>query len=126
MKTFKYFSMMLAMLVCSIGFVSCSSDDDDDDPNNASIYGTWVWVNEKNKDIVTTLVLNANGTGVRTDTKGTISITIPFEFKYKEEDNLITIIPTVSGEDAEEFKGTYEIIVTQTSMSFGGVTFKRS
>lgn len=124
MKTFKYFSMMLAMLVCSIGFVSCSSDDDDDD-NNTSIYGTWV-NNDDRDDVVTTLVLNANGTGVYSVTEDEVSITVPFEFKYKEEDNLITIIPTGSSDLAKSLKGTYEIIATQTSLSFGGVTFKRS
>ena len=29
MKVFKYFSMMLVMLACSIVFVGCSDDDDD-------------------------------------------------------------------------------------------------
>lgn len=41
MKTLKYFSMMLVMLVCSIGFVSCSDDDDDGNGNVETLVGTW-------------------------------------------------------------------------------------
>ncbi len=37
MKTFKYFSMMLAMLVCCMGFVSCSDDDDDNNFSGSAI-----------------------------------------------------------------------------------------
>lgn len=46
-KTFKYMSMMLAMLACTTTFVACGDDDDDDNngggnvSSNADLVGTW-------------------------------------------------------------------------------------
>lgn len=90
MKTFKYFSMMLAMLVCSIGFVSCSSDDDDDTnaSTSNSIYGTWV---EEGDDYVLEFTLNNNGSGNYRLTEGKRSETGPFEFGYDNEEKVLTI-----------------------------------
>lgn len=39
MRRFKYFSMLLAMLVWSVGFVACSSDDDDDNKDDVEVPG---------------------------------------------------------------------------------------
>lgn len=37
MKTFKYYSIMLVMLVCCVGFASCSDDDDDDNSTSNEV-----------------------------------------------------------------------------------------
>lgn len=38
-KTFRFFGMMLCVMLMAVGFTACSDDDDDD--KNPSIVGTW-------------------------------------------------------------------------------------
>ena len=37
----KYLFFLLALVVTSLAFVSCSDDDDDDNQYNSAIVGTW-------------------------------------------------------------------------------------
>ncbi|MBQ7870416.1 MAG: hypothetical protein IJ355_08840 [Prevotella sp.] len=119
MKTFKYFSMMLAMLVCSIGFVSCSSDDDDDTnaSTSNSIYGTWV---EEGDDYVLEFTLNNNGSGNYRLTEGKRSETGPFEFGYDNEEKVLTIVP--DGADTFILAGEWNVTVTPTILRIQGVS----
>lgn len=87
MKTFKYFSMMLAMLVCCMGFISCDSDDDDNNAN--SIYGTW---SQTNGNGVFTLTFKSNGTGTYINTTSGETRTGAFEFDYDASNRTITIV----------------------------------
>lgn len=125
MKTFKYFSMMLAMLVCSIGFVSCSSDDDDDDDTNTtnetvvkSIYGTWTQTNDYG--YVIKITFNTDGTGrfSVTDEEGE-STTGSFEFDYNEEEKEITILSNNSWAQ-RNLTGEWDVVVTPSTLQLKG------
>ena len=71
MKTFKFLTTWLMILVC-ISFSSCSSDDDKDDDNGkgnnkteASIVGTWQY--KEDNEYIMLLSINKDGTFMNTD-----------------------------------------------------------
>ena len=71
MKTFKFLTTWLMILVC-ISFSSCSSDDDKDDDNGkgnnkteASIVGTWQY--KEDNEYIMLLSINKDGTFMNTE-----------------------------------------------------------
>ncbi len=89
MKTFKLLFMLLMMVVCSVGFTSCSNDDEVADGSSvAGILGTWVQEEENTK---TTFTFNKDGSGSKTeeetDKKGNIveTETKVFDYTYDSE-----------------------------------------
>lgn len=110
MKTFKYFSMMLAMLVCCMGFISCDSNDDDNNEN--SIYGTW---SQTNGNDVFTLTFKSNGTGTYINTTSGETRTGAFEFDYNASKRTITIVSdTKWGKD--NLMGDWEVTITPSTL----------
>lgn len=112
MKTFKYFSMMLTMLVCCMGFVGCSSDDDDNNTN--SIYGTWSQTNNYGYVIKLTFRPNGTGTFIVTDEDGE-STTGTFEFDYDQLEREIVILSNNSWAQAN-IVGEWDVNVTPSTL----------
>lgn len=56
-KTFRFFGMMLCVMLMTVSLAACSNDDDDD--KNPSIVGTWEHVSD---GYVTQMSFSANGT----------------------------------------------------------------
>ena len=83
MKTMKYLSMVLLMLVTSACMLSCSDDDEPTDVISTSIVGTWVYESETFSH---TYVFNSNLTGreieVSKDSHGSVTSTYEENFEY--------------------------------------------
>lgn len=61
-KTFRFFGMMLCIMLTAVCFTACGDDDGDDD---SSIVGTWQLVEEEGYETLTTF--KANGTVISTE-----------------------------------------------------------
>lgn len=110
MKTMKYLSMLLAMMVMSICWSSCSDDDSDDSETvSASIIGSWSQVNDAGTII--TLKFNANKTGTinYTYSDGSGDSNENFEYDYIEKDRSLTII-------GSQLAGGYYVTLTATKL----------
>ncbi len=110
MKTMKYLSMLLAMMVMSICWSSCSDDDSDESgAASASIIGSWSQVNDVGTLI--TLKFNANKTGTinYTYSDGSGDSNENFEYDYIEKDRSLTIIGSQLG-------GVYYVTLTATKL----------
>lgn len=110
MKTMKYLSMMLVILVLGVCIVSCGKDDDDI-PN--TITGKWTQTNDAGT--VITLTFNSNKTGKinYTYSNGSGDRNENFEYEYIEKDRTLTIINS-------QLNGEYEVTLTATTLRLKG------
>lgn len=73
MKTMKYLSMMLLMVVTSVCLCGCGDDDELQPISSDNIIGVWE-VQGGNPNNITTYEFRNDGTGVITDASGTVNI----------------------------------------------------
>lgn len=116
MKSFKFFSTMLILLMMSVSMVSCGSDDDDEpDPVNpdpeetvSPIVGTWKWTSGT---LSLTMKFNDGDTGSVSmkDTEDNYTVTEDFEYTYDEEEDELIIL-------GSSFEGYYNVIVTSNTL----------
>ncbi len=109
MKTMKYLSMMLFMVIASVCFSACGDDDDDPVKNSPSIIGKWQQIN--NAGTVITITFNNDRTGV-------INYVYPdnvgdenenFEYDYINENRNLTIV-------GSQLRGKYYVTITATQL----------
>lgn len=81
-KTFRFFGMMLCIMLTAVCFSACSDDDDDKD-NDSSIVGTWKHIRDGYESIFT---FNADGTLLNIDGDGDTNTG-----KYTYKNNILTI-----------------------------------
>lgn len=122
---------MLAMIACSVAFVSCSDDDDDDSENSSkNIVGTWVenYQYSSSETLITTFTFKANGSGTMTerleysDGSGLTSDPVSFSYaydgtstiqlKFADNNTLYTGTATITGNTLIlTFGGTYYTLI---------------
>lgn len=118
MKT-KFWTLVLSqimMLCCCVSFASCSDDDEDE---ASPVVGTWVCTDIEGYSVQ----FYSNNTGLEKLVSSGTSITGDFDYRYNEEYNEITIVG--SDENILLENGTYNIVIGNSKMEFGGLQFKR-
>lgn len=113
MKSSKYYLMMLTMIACIMGFVSCGSDDDDESEseNVESIVGTWRHNMSDGGYYV--YVFNADGSGYYQEyDEGRLHTPDMFSWMYNQNTKVVKMV----FEDEENY------VETWTIKSFGSKT----
>lgn len=121
MKTMKYLSMMLAVLVMSVCMFSCGDDDDEKNSNDLSgtqwaytdVYsdGTREQILSFNKDNTATLVISVKNAG------GVIVNSESISYTYQRSENLVVLTAQQAGKANLEgvISSTIKMEITNTS-----------
>lgn len=106
MKSFKFFSTMLILLMMSVSMVSCGSDDDEEP--STGIVGTW---KTTEGTLSLTVTFNNGGTGsfAMADSEYNQTVTEAFEYVFDEDDKTLTII-------GSSFEGVYNVVMTANTL----------
>lgn len=133
MKTMKYLSMMLFMVMASVCFSACGDDDEPETPiGNSSIVGTWeaedLLLNQHEGTLRVVFNSNSKGTMTAIYDDGTDSDTYNFEYIIREKEGgntTIELIWTGTQYMIYEEKIEYNISITPSRLSWGNITYTR-